>query len=156
MSKPVDRATVASMKKAVVRYKRSNLNQSKMRKPQLQSTLRALGVQSVPTVATRKRTKKAPPKRNNTQRLGPRPLPRPLLDMDYPDLFRCAEPSNAGRATSNNKVIRVVRAWDLTKLLKSHGCCLLPRKNSNDPSEFDPCASTSTPPPPSSSNPRSH
>ena len=63
MSKPVDRATVASMKKAVVRYKRSNLNQSKMRKPQLQSTLRALGVQSVPTVATRKRTKKAPPKR---------------------------------------------------------------------------------------------
>ena len=45
MSKPIDRATVASMKKAVVRYKRSNLNQSKMRKPQLQSTLRALGVQ---------------------------------------------------------------------------------------------------------------
>ena len=70
MSKPVDRATVASMKKAVVRYKRSNLNQSKMRKPQLQSTLRALGVQSVPTVATRKRTKKAAPKRNSTQRLA--------------------------------------------------------------------------------------
>ena len=69
MSKPIDRATVASMKKAVVRYKRSNLNQSKMRKPQLQSTLGALGVQSVPTVATRKRTKKAPPKRNSTQRL---------------------------------------------------------------------------------------
>ena len=68
MSKPVDRATVASMKKAVVRYKRSNLNQSKMRKPQLQSTLRALGVQSVPTVAARKRVKKAPPKRNAAQR----------------------------------------------------------------------------------------
>ena len=35
MSKPIDRATVASMKKAAVRYKRSNLNQAKMRKPQL-------------------------------------------------------------------------------------------------------------------------
>ena len=68
MSQSIDRATVASMKKAVVRYKRTNLNQAKMRKPQLQSTLRALGVQSVPTVATRKRVKKAPPKRTAAQR----------------------------------------------------------------------------------------
>ena len=60
MSKPIDLASVASMKKAVVTYKRTRLNQSKMRKPQLQSTLRALGVQSVPTEATRKRIKKAP------------------------------------------------------------------------------------------------
>ena len=70
MSQSIDRATVASMKKAVVRYKRTNLKQAKMRKPQLQSTLRALGVQSVPTVATRKRTKKAPPKRTAAQRLA--------------------------------------------------------------------------------------
>ena len=70
MSQSIDRATVASMKKAVVRYKRTNLNQAKMRKPQLQSTLRALGVQSVPTVATRKRVKKAAPKRTAAQRLA--------------------------------------------------------------------------------------
>ena len=68
MSQSIDRATVASMKKAVVRYKRTNLNQSMMRKPQLQSTLRALGVQSVPTVATRKRAKKVAPKRTAAQR----------------------------------------------------------------------------------------
>ena len=70
MSQSIDRATVASMKKAVVRYKRTNLNQAKMRKPQLQSTFRALGVQSVPTVATRKRVKKAAPKRTAAQRLA--------------------------------------------------------------------------------------
>ena len=70
MSQSIDRANVASMKKAVVTYKRTRLNQAKMRKPQLQSTLRALGVQSVPTVATRKRTKKAPPKRTAAQRLA--------------------------------------------------------------------------------------
>ena len=71
MSQSIDRASVASMKKAVVTYKRTNLNQAKMRKPQLQSTLRALGVQSVPsgTVAARKRVKKAPPKRNAAQRV---------------------------------------------------------------------------------------
>ena len=68
MSQSIDRASVASMKKAVVTYKRTNLNQAKMRKPQLQSTLRALGVQSVPTVAARKRVKKAPPKRTAAQR----------------------------------------------------------------------------------------
>ena len=68
MSSSIDRASVASMKKAVVTYKRTNLNQAKMRKPQLQSTLRALGVQSVPTVAARKRVKKAPPKRTAAQR----------------------------------------------------------------------------------------
>ena len=34
MSQSIDRASVASMKKAVVTYKRTNLNQAKMRKPQ--------------------------------------------------------------------------------------------------------------------------
>ena len=73
----LDNATVTSLKKAVVSYKRKNLNQAKMRRPQLQDTLRALGVNSVSGPAKKKskgrqtkfvRTKTAASKRSMAQR----------------------------------------------------------------------------------------
>ena len=73
----LENATVTSLKKAVVSYKRKNLNQAKMRRPQLQNTLRALGVNSVSEPAKKKskgrqtkfvRTKTAASNRSMAQR----------------------------------------------------------------------------------------
>jgi hypothetical protein len=88
MSSNLENATVGNMKKAVVRFKRQNLNQAKMKRPQLQGTLRALNITSVPGAPKKKskgrqvkmvRTIKASSKRTMAERRAAAKLRRNLI-----------------------------------------------------------------------------
>lgn len=59
MTSTVDNATVASLKKAIIQFKRKRLNQSKMKKAELQSAVRALQIDCCPGAPVKKtRTKR--------------------------------------------------------------------------------------------------
>ena len=53
MPSTVDNATVASLKKAIIQFKRQRLNQSKMKKAELQSAVRALQIDCCPGAPAR-------------------------------------------------------------------------------------------------------
>ena len=54
MTSTVENATVASLKKAIVQFKRQRLNQSKMKKADLQAAVRALQINCCPGAPAKK------------------------------------------------------------------------------------------------------
>jgi hypothetical protein len=60
MTSTVDNATVASLKKAIIQFKRQRLNQSKMKKKDLQDAVRALQIKCCPGAPAKKTRNRRP------------------------------------------------------------------------------------------------
>ena len=60
MPSTVDNATVASLKKAIIQFKRQRLNQSKMKKKDLQDAVRALQIKCCPGAPAKKTRNRRP------------------------------------------------------------------------------------------------